>query len=392
MKRKLRFHILGLPHTVTSHQYVECAFTQKVLKFAKMMTDEGHTIIHYGHEDSDLQCSEHVNVITNRDWETYGTGTFELIDSKLCYNRGNADRDIEGIFHKNAIEEIGKRKQKNDFLLPFYGSTLKPICDAHPDLITVEPGIGYPAGHWADFKVFESYALYHAWCGLESALHCKQNNYEIVIPNYFDLDDFDATQEKEDYFLFVGRVYDGKGVNIAMQVCEHLGLKLKVAGPGYFGYENYNWPDHVDFLGPVNVEQRKELMAKAKCTIVASQYLEPFGGVQVESLLSGTPTITSDWGAFAENNVNGVTGYRCRTFDDYLKAAKNINEGAISSKTCREHGEKFSLANITPLYEKYFNDIMNLKECDGWYETDIPKVLETVEADELDASLWVGPV
>ena len=54
--------------------------------------------------------------------------------------------------------------------------------------------------------------------------------------------------------------------------------------------------------------------------------------------------------------------------------------------------EKFSLENVTPLYEKFFNDIMNLKESNGWYETDIPKVLETVEADELDASSWVGPV
>ena len=389
MKRKLRFHILGIPHTSTSKEYVGCAFTQKVFKFAKMMTEKGHTVIHYGHEDSDLQCSEHVTVITNKDWKkSYGDH-----DGKTkLFGASDSDNYVYDTFHKNAIEEIGKRKQKNDFLLPFFGPSLRPICDAHTDLIIVEPGIGYSQGHWAPYKIFESYAIYHEWCGLPSSTNCKQNNYEVVIPNYYDLDDFDATQEKEDYFLFLGRVYNGKGILIAMQVCERLGLKLKVAGQVSPEYENYNWPDHVDFVGYVNVEQRKELMAKAKGTFVASQYVEPFGGVQVESLLSGTPTITSDWGAFTENNVNGVTGYRCRTFDDYLKAAIKINEGAISSKTCREHGEKFSLANITPLYEKYFNDVLNIFECEGWYETDIPKVLETVEADELDASLWVGPV
>ena len=70
----MRFHILGLPHTVSSKTFNACAYTQKVVKFGKMMTERGHEVLHYGHEDSDLQCTEHISVLTNEDFEkSYGT-------------------------------------------------------------------------------------------------------------------------------------------------------------------------------------------------------------------------------------------------------------------------------------------------------------------------------
>jgi glycosyltransferase involved in cell wall biosynthesis len=358
MKMNHTYHILGLPHTVTSKEFNACAYTQKVVKFGKMMTARGHTVIHYGHEDSDLQCTEHVSVLTNKDFhKSYGSH-----DWRSKFFKFNTEDHAYQTFYANAIREVGKRKQKHDFILPFWGSGVRPICDAHNDLIVVEPGIGYAGGHWARWKVWESYAIYHAHCGMSAVGQCQQDNYSVVIPNYFDVEDFDFNDQKEDYFLYLGRVYSGKGVDIAIDATRIAGAKLVVAGQKEAGY---TFPPHVEYVGYADVPTRKELMSKAKASFLPSQYVEPFGGVQIENLLSGTPTITSDWGSFAENNLHGVTGYRCRTMGDYVDAINNIDK--IKPADCRAFGENFTLERVAPRYEKYFQDVLDVYTGAGWY-------------------------
>ena len=82
-------------------------------------------------------------------------------------------------------------------------------------------------------------------------------------------------------------------------------------------------------------------------------------------MISGTPVISSDWGAFAEYNVHGKTGYRCRTFEQFAWAANNIKN--INPADCRAWGEKFSLDNVGMMFDEYFESVLDTRKPGGFY-------------------------
>ena len=120
---KFRFHCLGIPHTVTSEEYITCAFTQKVLKFCNMMSARGHHIIHYGNEASQVQCDENVVLTTLNDLHNcYGDKW------KTEQYEHSMDDKVNKKFVANAITEVRNRVQSDDFLLCFWGVGHAPIA------------------------------------------------------------------------------------------------------------------------------------------------------------------------------------------------------------------------------------------------------------------------
>lgn len=360
---RFRFHLLGLAHLPTHREYSPCAYTQKVIKLAHMLKNLGHTVFFYGGEGSEVVCDDFVQVVSAADRHAcYGD-----YDWNSQFFRHNGKDMAHQIFNRNAIAAIRQCSQPGDFLLCTMGNYQKPIADALPDLWVVEPGIGYE-GVFSRYRAFESYAWMHFIYGLT-----RQHNgswYDAVIPNYFDPNDFPFRAEKRDYALFIGRLVNRKGIAVAVQVTRELGIPLIIAGQGSLqnANEGLNIQDpHVTHLGAVGPTQRAVLMGKARLAFAPTYYIEPFGGVAVEAQMCGTPVLTTDWGAFSETVIHGVTGYRCRTFDDFLWAADNIE--AINPADCRSWAvNNYSLARVQWMFQEYFSKIADIAG-EGWYET-----------------------
>lgn len=366
----MRLHVLGIPHTQTTKEFCGCAFTGKVHKFLKMMSSRGHQIYHYGHTDVDWSYPdvEHVEVITDRDhMDTYGRGyVVDRTWKTTGFTQFDVTDNVYKTFTERAVKEIRKRAQPNDIVCITFGFGHKAVADQLQDLICIETGIGYPAA-FAPWRVYESHAVMSAMYGAESISQLKQNWYWRVIPNYYDPEDFVFSTEKEPYAVYLGRIYSGKGVDVAILATERAGIKLKIAGQGSLAVMGYSKvPDHVELVGYADVETRKQLLSKAQCLILASKYNEPFGGVQIEAMLSGTPVITPDWGVFPETNINALTGFRCHTLRDFVAAiedAKSLEPHAI-----RQWAQQYTLEQVAPQFERYFEDVQNVYTGRGWME------------------------
>lgn len=359
-KEGMRFHLLGLAHTKTNRQYMWCAFTQKVLKMAHMLTDLGHEVIHYGADGSEVPC-EHVTVIDDR----LVTDTYGDYDWSREPFRFELDDAVHRAYTANCIREIRQRKRDDDFLLLPFGRYQQEIADGVSLPLTVESGIGYDGLCKQSFRVFESYAWMHYLYGKYHLVDDgKAHWYDAVIPNYFDLNDFTLQRNKGNYVAFLGRLNVDKGVQIAIDVARELGRPILLAGQGDLSRYNTDGV-RAYHLGSVGAERRNELLGFAQMAILPTTYIEPFGGTAVEAQLTGTPVLTTDWGAFSETVLHGITGFRCRTFDDFLWAANHVSE--LSPVTIRKWAEQnYSMARVGQMYQEYFLKVYDLLG-QGWY-------------------------
>ena len=372
------FHIVALPHLSVSKNNCFCAFTQKVRNFGRMMTHLGHRVYMYGpqfrdgDEIADDMAEEFVEIVTIEEQdEAYGNPSHRSqLVNVVCDKKHNA---MWKLMNTRAIAAIQERQR--GFVCATYGTFQQSLQQA--GMMTVEYGIGY-GGTFAKYRVFESYAHMHGIYGAEQGFNSNGRFYDVVIPNYFDLNDFGyspkppATQG----LVFLGRMIKRKGLTLVDELARSTDIPITYAGPGAMQNATGIYTDdglhfqavQQQYLGPVDVPTRRRLLQNCRALVAPTYYNEPFGGVVVEAQLCGTPVITTDWGAFTETVEQEVSGYRCRTLDQFVCATKlvqKLDRAAIQRKAA----DRWGMQRVMWQYQEYFEmlDELNRK---GWTHID----------------------
>lgn len=358
-------HVVSLPHVQTSDVYCGDAYASNVTKFCRMMSARGHKVVLYGGEHNDAPVAENVVIVTDEEQRRW-YGEYNPADLPTI----DWDPTIEPwrVMNARAAASIRQRAAATDIICLIGGWSQHRIADDFPNHLVVEFAVGYQGvldGH----RCWPSYAWQH-W------VHGRRDEgdgqfFDEVIPHFFDPAEFPAGSGDGD-FLFLGRMVARKGVQVAVDATNRAGVPLVMAGAGcllqadgvFTSGEVTVEGDHLSHVGPVGIAERARLMGAAPALFVPTLYFEPFGMVAVEAMLTGTPVISTDWGAFPEIVEDGVTGFRCRTVAEFAQATVDVK--ALDRGLIRERAQRFTFDQIAPRYERWFDRLLTLWG-DGWY-------------------------
>jgi glycosyltransferase involved in cell wall biosynthesis len=172
-------------------------------------------------------------------------------------------------------------------------------------------------------------------------------------------------KEKEDFLLFLGRVNKEKGPELAVEVAKRTGSKLVMAVKMSEDFEQVYWREVVEpsltgneeIIGEITVQEKADLLGRAKGVLFPIQWPEPFGLVMAEANACGTPVISFANGAAPEVIADGVTGFLVNTLEQMVEAVGRLGE--IDPAACRAHvEEKFSAESMTAGYEEVFKKVV----------------------------------
>lgn len=187
-----------------------------------------------------------------------------------------------------------------------------------------------------------------------------------MIPSAFDTDRWRHEERPDDYAIYLGRITARKGINTLVEIARRMpNLPIRAYGPEDPAMWAKEAPPNLKFMGPVFGEEKVEVMRRARCKLMPTTFIEPFGFSGIEAQLCGVPLIATSYGAFQETIIEGVTGYRCHTLADWVAAiqlSSSLDRRAIADLARR----RYSKDAVGRQYDWTLRQLADLSG-PGWY-------------------------
>lgn len=173
----------------------------------------------------------------------------------------------------------------------------------------------------------------------------------IIKPNSV-MDFGDGKRDRGDFFLFVGRLSEEKGIEVLLKAMRYADVTLKIIGDGPFRQlveEQSSINSNIEYLGFHQKETIIETMKNAKALIFPSVWYEGLPMTILEAFSTGTPVIASALGGMLEVVTDQFNGLHFEAGNERALAGKikefnELGEGAriLSENARRTYLEKYS--------------------------------------------------
>ena len=182
------------------------------------------------------------------------------------------------------------------------------------------------------------------------------------------------------YLAFVGRISPEKRPDIAIRIAQHAGIRLKIAAKvdskeePYFRERIVPLLDNplIEWLGQVDEQRKRALMAHALALLLPIDWPEPFGMVFIEALACGTPVLTCPRGAAPELLEEGVTGFSSDDVDELARAAWAVT--TLSRQGCRAHArQRFDSSLMAMRYVDVYARLQGEERHPGVPDYELPR-------------------
>lgn len=190
----------------------------------------------------------------------------------------------------------------------------------------------------------------------KSKLHVICN---FVDPVKLEVLNNSGIQKRAEYYLYMGRLSQEKGIKTLLEVASELPYKIKIAGGGPLKDElqsRYKDCSNIEFLGHLNARQVVELLCETKFMVIPSECYENNPLSVIESLCAGTPVVGANMGGIPEL-VGGSDGLIFQSGDsgdleECIKSAFNRqwNQLEIKSNAINRFSPDSTFEKIQSIY------------------------------------------
>lgn len=183
----------------------------------------------------------------------------------------------------------------------------------------------------------------------------------VVLPNFMDMEkcDIGRMDSRSDYYCYVGRLSHEKGVSTLIEAASRLPYRMIVVGDGPLRSElEKKAGANIEFAGHKGWDELKEIVSKAKFTVIPSEWYEnnPLSVIEAQSL--GTPVLGARIGGIPELIDEGRSGMTFVSGDsDDLTAkiekmwASDFDYNSIAESSRSRYSAKMHYAKYMSLLE-----------------------------------------